>query len=236
MVKDLSLKRSGKDVLNQANLSVGVAEIVCLLGPSGSGKSSLLRCLNLLIEPPAGTVFLDEQDITTLDVVAVRRRVGMVFQQAALFSGTVRENLAYGPNLRQETLSDDEIINLLTLVGLETQMADQSADTLSGGQAQRVSLARTLANRPQALLLDEPTSALDPGAVRTVEETVLNLRQQLGLTVLWVTHNIEEAGRVADRIYLLVEGQVVDEGTPDHLLSSDSHHLTKAFATGELIS
>lgn len=233
-IKNLSLSRGQKAVLAQVNLVVAPGEIVCLLGPSGSGKSSLLRCLNLLIEPPVNTIFLDKQDIAGLDVVELRQRVGMVFQQAALFPGNVRDNLAYGPSLRQEKLADSDISHLLDLVGLDAKIAHQPADTLSGGQAQRVSLARTLANQPQALLLDEPTSALDPGATRTIEETILNLRQKLGLTVLWVTHNIEEARRVADRIYLLVDGRIADEGKPEHLLEQGSHHLTKLFAAGEL--
>lgn len=233
-IRHLSLTRAGRDVLRDVSLQVAPGEIVCLLGPSGGGKSSLLRCLNLLTEPPAGTVFLDDQDVTTLAVTALRRQVGMVFQQAALFPGTVADNLAYGPALQQITLSPAEIAELLSLSSLEPELADQPADTLSGGQAQRVALARALANRPEALLLDEPTSALDPAATRHIEEAVLKLRQTLGLTVLWVTHNVDEARRVADRVYLLLDGQVVDEGAPEHLLRPGSRHLTATFAAGEL--
>lgn len=233
-IRHLSLTRAGQDVLRDVSLQVAPGEIVCLLGPSGGGKSSLLRCLNLLTEPPPGTVFLDGQDVTTLAVTALRRRVGMVFQQAALFPGTVADNLAYGPALQQITLSPAEIAELLSLASLEPELTSQPADTLSGGQAQRVALARALANQPEALLLDEPTSALDPAATRHIEEAVLKLRQTLGLTVLWVTHNVDEARRVADRVYLLLEGQVADEGTPEHLLRPGSHHLTATFAAGEL--
>ncbi|MBV7336684.1 phosphate ABC transporter ATP-binding protein [Chloroflexi bacterium TSY] len=234
VLKNLSLQRNNRTILSDVSLRVAAGEIVCLLGPSGGGKSSLLRCLNLLTQPPPGTVFLDGEDVTTLDVTKVRRRVGMVFQVAALFSGTVADNLAFGPNLHQESLSPDEIAELLTLADLDPALAVRPTDTLSGGQAQRVSLARALANQPNALLLDEPTSALDPGAVCRIEEAVVRLRDTLGITVLWVTHNIEEARRVADRVYLLVDGQVVDEGTPEHLLKPDSHHLTATFAAGEL--
>lgn len=233
-IRRLSLTRAGRDVLRDVSLQVAPGEIVCLLGPSGGGKSSLLRCLNLLTEPPAGAIFLDGQDVTTLEVTALRRRVGMVFQQAALFPGAVADNLAYGPALQQITLSPAEIAELLSLADLEPKLADQPADTLSGGQAQRVALARTLANRPDALLLDEPTSALDPAATRHIEEAVLKLRQTLGLTVLWVTHNVDEARRVADRVYLLLDGQIADEGAPEHLLRPGSHHLTATFAAGEL--
>lgn len=233
-VKNLSLARAGRPVLHKVNLQVAPGEIACLLGPSGSGKSSLLRCLNLLTEPPPGTVFLDGRDVTGQEVTALRRRVGMVFQQATLFPGTVADNVAYGPALQQLRLDGGELEALLTLVDLAPELAGQAAESLSGGQAQRVALARALANRPDALLLDEPTSALDPGATRHIEQAVLSLRQTLGLTVLWVTHNVEEARRVADRVYLLIDGRIADHGTPEHLLRPDSHHLTATFAAGEL--
>ncbi len=234
VLTNLSLQRGGRTILSDVSLQVAPGEIVCLLGPSGGGKSSLLRCLNLLTQPPVDTVFLDGKDVTTLDIVRVRQRVGMVFQAAALFPGTVAENVEYGPSLQEKHLSQDEIRELLTLADLDPDLADRPANALSGGQAQRVSLARTLANRPDALLLDEPTSALDPGSVRRIEEAVVKLRDTLGITVLWVTHNIDEARRVADRVYLLVAGRVVDEGPPEHLLGPDSHHLTATFAAGEL--
>lgn len=233
-VRHLSLARTGQEVLVDVSLHVAPGEIVCLLGPSGGGKSSLLRCLNALTEPPPGTVFVDGQDVTQLPVTALRRRVGMVFQQAALFPGTVAANLAYGPALQGSAPSDAEIARLLALADLEPELAGRPADTLSGGQAQRVALARALANQPEALLLDEPTSALDPAATRHIEEAVLRLRESLGLCVLWVTHNVEEARRVADRVYLLLKGRIADEGTPEHLLRPGSDHLTAIFAAGEL--
>jgi len=234
LVTNLSLQRSNHPILHEVSLRVAPGEIVCLLGPSGGGKSSLLRSLNLLTQPPPESVFLDGEDVTTLDIIRVRQRIGMVFQRAALFPGTVAENVGYGPGLQQKQLSRSELNEFLALADLDPALADRAADTLSGGQAQRVSLARALANRPDALLLDEPTSALDPGAVRRIEEAVVRLRDTLGITALWVTHNIEEARRVADRVYLLVDGRVVDEGTPEHLLHPESHHLTATFAAGEL--
>ncbi len=235
-VKNLSLTRGNRPILQAVNLQVEPGEIVCLLGPSGSGKSSLLRGLNLLTDPPPQTIFLNKQDITGLNVLTVRHQMGMVFQQAVLFPSTVADNLGYGPALREQSLTEAEMIELLALSDLEAEFLYHQVDTLSGGQAQRVSLARTLANQSEALLLDEPTSALDPLATRHIEETVLNLRHNLGLTVLWVTHDIEQVSRVADRVYLLVEGRVVDEGTPAHLLRPDSRHLTAAFAAGALNS
>ena len=233
-IKNLSLQRNGRSILNNVDLTIAAGEIVCLLGPSGSGKSSLLRCLNRLTEPPANTIFMDEQDITQMDVLALRRQVGMVFQTPALFPGTVAENIAYGPNLDKRPLSTTEIESLLQLADLPPDYASRPVTELSGGEAQRVSLARTLANKPQTLLLDEPTGALDPAARRHIWETIAKLRDELGLTVLWVTHYMEEVSQVADRVYLLVNGRIADEGTPEHLLRPDSNHITAEFAAGLL--
>lgn len=231
-IEGLSLERSGRRVLHEAALQVWPGEIVCLLGPSGSGKSSLLRCLNRLTEPPPGTIFLDGEDITTLDVLVLRRQLGMVFQQPALFDGTVADNIAYGPLLDGRSLADEEIEELLALANLAPDCASRPVGELSGGEAQRVSIARALANEPQSLLLDEPTNALDPAARRHVRETISQLRRDLGLTVIWVTHYMEEVREVGDRVYLLLDGRVADEGPPGELLGPDSKHITSEFANG----
>ena len=221
-------------ILIDISLKIPTGQVTSLIGPSGSGKSTLLRCLNRLWEPPSGTIFLDTADITGLDVIKLRQRVGMLFQSAALFEGTVADNVAYGPNLHGQQLSAGRIAELLEMAGLPANLTQKPAAELSGGQAQRVALARTLANKPEVLLLDEPTSALDPAATRHVEETVLHLRDTLGLTVVWVSHAIEQVERTADRLVLLVGGKVVETGTPDHLLSGAHRHLTEDFARGKL--
>jgi putative ABC transport system ATP-binding protein len=233
-INNLKLTRNQQLVLNGVQMSVGAGEVVCLLGPSGSGKSSLLRCINRLTEPPPATVFLSDTDVTTIDVLALRRQVGMVFQKVSLFPGTVAQNVAYGATLQSRSLSAPGIKRLLALADLPPDFAEQDSKSLSGGEAQRVAIARALATEPAALLLDEPTSALDPAATRHVEETMLKLRQELGLTLLWVTHQPEQARRIADRIYLLVAGQVKEEGPPEHLFGPGSKHLSAAFAAGEL--
>jgi len=231
-IKGLSLERNGRSVLHNITLQVQPGEIVCLLGPSGSGKSTLLRCLNRLSEPPPGTVIHDGQDITSVDVMQLRRQLGMVFQKPALFPGTVAENIAYGPALDGHNLTNEQIKELLAMADLPLGYAGRTIEELSGGEAQRVSIARAMANEPTSLLLDEPTSALDPASCRHIRETVEKLRRNLGLTVIWVTHNIEEVRVVADRVYLLLNGRVADEGTPEHLLRLDSEHLTAEFAAG----
>lgn len=233
-LKNLTLTLPGNiPILHDICLDIPTGQLTCLVGPSGSGKSTLLRCLNRLWEPSGNTVFMDGKDITTLDVLTLRRRVGMLFQSPALFEGTVADNVAYGPALQDKTISLEQIEGLLEMAGLSNDMISKSALELSGGEAQRVALARTMANEPEALLLDEPTSALDPAATRHVEETVLGLCQSLGLTVVWVSHGIEQVTRIADMMVLLVDGRVVEKGQPEHLLNS-GHHLTETFAAGRL--
>ena len=233
-IRSLTLFRNRQRVLDQVSMDIPAGEIVCLLGPSGGGKSSLLRCINRLTEPPAGIVYLGNDDVTQMDVLALRRRVGMVFQKVTLFPGTVAENVRYGVALQNRSLTATDIAHLLALADLPDDMAGQDGQTLSVGEAQRVAIARALATAPSALLLDEPSSALDPAASRRVEDTMLKLRQELGLTQLWVTHDPAQAERVADRIYLLDKGRVIEEGKPEHLFRPDSGHLTAAFAAGEL--
>jgi ABC-type methionine transport system ATPase subunit len=233
-IENLTLTRNQRPVLNGVQMSVGAGEIVCLLGPSGGGKSSLLRCINRLTEPPAATIFLADTDVTTVDVLVLRRQVGMVFQKVSLFPGTVAENVAFGATLQKKPLPATEIERLLALADLPPAFAAQDGQSLSGGEAQRVAIARALATRPSALLLDEPTSALDPAATRHVEETMSKLRRELGLTLLWVTHLPEQAMRIADRVFLLVDGQVMDEGAPKHLFRPGSNHLAADFAAGKL--
>ncbi|NLE50545.1 MAG: phosphate ABC transporter ATP-binding protein [Chloroflexi bacterium] len=231
----LSLSRGGREVLHDISFAADANETLVLIGPSGSGKSSLLRCLNRLEEPAPGTVFLRGEDINTLPVTALRRRVGMVFQQPQMFPGTVAENVAYGPALRGETLSPERIAALLEMVTLEPALAGRPANELSGGQAQRVTIARALANDSEVLLLDEPTSALDPIATRAVEETLLSLRERLGLTLIWVSHAVEQARRVGDRALLLDQGRVVRIDSVDRMLDPvNGDERALAFEQGDL--
>jgi ABC-type sulfate/molybdate transport systems ATPase subunit len=158
----------------------------------------------------------------------------MLFQSAALFEGTVADNITYGPTIQGHPLSSNRIAKLMEMAGLDTNLSEKSANELSGGQAQRVALARALANEPDVLLLDEPTSALDPAATHRVEETMLRLRDTLGLTVVWVSHTIDQVQRTADQLVLLVDGTIAEIGPPDHLLSGPHRHLAEDFAEGKL--
>jgi putative ABC transport system ATP-binding protein len=233
-VENLTLVRSGTTALHDVSLRVSQGEILVLMGRSGSGKSSLLRCLNRLEEPSSGRILLHGQDITTLPVLELRHRVGMIFQKTAAFSGTVAQNINYGPSLRGITLSRDRILELLDAAALEHDVVDRPATELSGGQEQRLAIARALANEPEVLLLDEPTSALDPIATHAVEETIIRLRDRLGLTVVWVTHAAEQARRIGDRLVMVEAGRFTREGPVSVLMDAttgDPHVL--AFAAGQ---
>jgi putative ABC transport system ATP-binding protein len=200
----------GKTIVRDASFALAAGEVVAITGPSGAGKSSLLRLLNRLDAPSAGRVKLADEDTAALDVHELRRRVGMVMQQANLFPGTVAQNVGYGPGLRGAVLNADEVEELLGTVGL-AGYARRDVAALSGGEAQRISLARTLANRPQVLLLDEPTSALDDAAKLVVEEALRAAMAQVTGACLIVTHDEAQAGRLAQRT-LLMQGGVLRDG------------------------
>lgn len=201
----------GKRVVDEVSVDVARGEVLAVVGQSGSGKSSFLRLLNRLDEPDEGTVALDGADYRSLPPAELRRRVGMVLQAPHLFAGTVADNVRFGPAQRGETLPDDSVASLLSRLGL-AGCAGRDVSGLSGGEAQRVSLARTLANRPEVLLLDEPTSALDEGSRDEVETLVCALIRETGLTCVLVTHDPAQARRMADRAMRLDHGRVLAVG------------------------
>lgn len=198
----------GRALVEDVSFEVARGEVVAITGPSGSGKSSLLRLLNRLDEPTAGTVYLEDRDYREVPPRELRRRVGMLLQQPYLFPGTVAANLTFGPAAHQETLPEHTVSELLGRVGLP-ESAGRDVSRLSGGEAQRVSLARTLANRPEILLLDEPTSALDEAARLGVEQLICEIINDQELTCLIVTHDRAQATRMARRMLELQAGRLV---------------------------
>ncbi|HEY0556596.1 MAG TPA: ATP-binding cassette domain-containing protein [Thermoanaerobaculia bacterium] len=208
---------SGKVLVEDASFEVRPGEVLALVGPSGAGKSSLLRLLNRLDEPSHGTVYLQGTDYRTLEPRELRRKVGMVTQRPFLFPGTVTDNLRFGPAQRGERLPDAAVADLLARVGLEGY-AERGVAKLSGGEMQRVSVARTLANGPLVLLLDEPTSALDDASKREVEALVRAIVREQGLGCVMVTHDMEQAARLADRALALQNGRVVRAGSITEVL------------------
>ena len=213
-VEHLSLAHPGRrgqppaQILSDISVDVERGGALILVGPSGSGKSSLLRCLNRLEEPTAGVVRFDGHPITELDPRELRRRAALVLQTPVLFEGTVRENLmVHAPGVALD-FSESRLREMLGEVGLEPTLLDRDSAMLSGGEKQRVTIARALLRDPQALLLDEPTSALDPPNAMLVVETICRLRDSRGLSIVAVTHAPELVRRLGGALLYLVKGHV----------------------------
>ena len=200
-------------------LEIAKGQFVALVGASGSGKSTLLKTVNRLVLPGSGSVLFEGEDVATLALPALRRRIGYVFQGIGLFPHmTVAENIAIGPRLGGERLPAPRIAELLELVDLEAGMASRYPDELSGGQRQRVGVARALANDPHILLMDEPFGALDPVTRDALGERVRELHDRLGLTTVMVTHDMAEALLLADRVLVMDSGRLVADEEPEALL------------------
>lgn len=203
-------------IVDHVDLDLAGGLITTLVGPSGAGKSSLLHLLNRLDEPDEGSILYQGRDLRQWDVVELRRSVGLVLQAPVMLPGTVEHNVGAGPRLRGELLPRERAAELVRLVGLDPALLERRAADLSGGEQQRVSLARTLANQPKVLLLDEVTASLDPGSARDVEELIVDLTGRLSLTAVWITHNLAQAERCGQRLVLMVHGRVAEESpTPD---------------------
>jgi putative ABC transport system ATP-binding protein len=218
--KNLSRSVGNKVLVNDISVQVQIGEVVAVVGPTGSGKSSFLRLLNRLEEPTGGTVQLNGEDYRKLPPAELRRRLGMVMQTAYLFPGTVADNVAYGPLQRGQRLLAEQIDALLQHVGMAGYQ-ERDASNLSGGEAQRVSIARTLANAPEILLLDEPTSALDEDSARGVEDLVLDIIRERQMTCVIVTHNNAQARRIAHRTMIVRDGKLVANGPTNEVLRND---------------
>jgi ABC-type methionine transport system ATPase subunit len=217
----------GTEILKDVNIAIRDGGITAVVGPSGAGKSTLLRAINRLIEPTSGEVFLDGEPTSGMDPLQLRRRVGMVFQIPALFGDSVEDAVLYGARLSGE---DEDPGRLLEMVGLSASLAERDPQALSVGQQQRVAIARALALRPEALLLDEPTSALDEAARSRVEELVKGLNDRLGLTMVFVTHDLAQVERVADHVALLADGRCEGEWGREDFFSQAGERARKYIA------
>src|SRR5665647_781127 len=232
-VEHLSKKFDDFVVLKDISIEIKKGEVIAIIGPSGTGKSTFLRCLNLLDRPNSGSIFIDGVNIldAKADVPKVRQKMNMVFQSFNLFSHlSVLENLTIGPiKLRglgtQE--AEQKALELLKLVGLG-EKANNYPDELSGGQKQRVAIARCLAMDPEIILFDEPTSALDPTMVSEVLSVIRRLAKE-GMTMVIVTHEMDFARDVSNRVLYMDEGLIYEEGTPQQVFENPQKEKTKAF-------
>jgi osmoprotectant transport system ATP-binding protein len=227
--------QSGSEIVAVKNLTLTfpTGKITALLGPSGCGKTTTLKMINRLIEPSSGSIRLERQDVLSLQPETLRRRMGYVIQQIGLFPHfSVAQNIATVPNLLgyPKAQTQARVLELLELVGLEPSVfAGKRPSELSGGQAQRVGVARALAADPPVLLMDEPFGALDPLARDRLQERFLEIQQRLQKTIVMVTHDIDEALRMADFVALLHNGQLEQFGTPKELVRQPNNEFVRQF-------
>lgn len=222
------------EAVKNVNLRINKGEIYGIIGYSGAGKSTLIRCINLLERPTAGKVLFKGEDLTLLkekELRTSRRKIGMIFQQFNLLqSRNVYQNIAYplkGSNLSKEN-KRKKVLGLLELVGLEDKVTAYPSQ-LSGGQKQRVGIARALANDPEVLLCDEATSALDPKTTKSILSLLKELRSKLDLTIILITHEMAVIKEICDRVSVMEDGEVIEEGTIVNVFSEPSHPTTKEF-------
>jgi len=238
VIKHLSKTYNNPDgssitVLKDVNCEIGPGEVISIIGPSGTGKSTLLRALNMLEPPTGGEIWVDGENIMSrgYPLDRLRRKMGMVFQSFNLFEHmSVLENVTYAPMAllnKPAKEAKEEALELLRKVGM-AHKADVSPASLSGGQKQRVAIARSLAMHPEVILFDEPTSALDPTMVGEVLSVIRQLAKD-GLTMLIVTHEMRFARDVSTRIFFMNEGIIYEDGTPEQIFEHPVHSATKAF-------
>jgi len=232
-IKDLQKKFGSLTVFDGLSETICKGDVVVIIGPSGGGKSTFIRCLNLLEQPTAGKIYFEGEDITAkgFDVNKHRQKVGMVFQQFNLFNNlTVLENITISltkVKKQSEEESKEKALKLLKRVGLEDK-ANAYPSQLSGGQKQRIAIVRALAMEPDVLLFDEPTSALDPEMVGEVLQVISDLARD-GITMVVVTHEMGFARKVGTRVLFMDGGQIAEQGTPEEIFEHPQSARTKEF-------
>ena len=236
MIEIVNLKKkfNNQTILNGINFTINDGEKIAIIGPSGCGKYTFLRCINCLEDPDDGNIIFDGVDIANpiVNINKVREKMGMVFQQFNLFNNkTVLENITLAPLMLKKEKTKEQIINqaydLLDVINLKDK-ANVYPSTLSGGQKQRIAIIRALAMEPSVLLFDEPTSALDPEMVKEVLDLMKNIAKQ-NITMVIVTHEMNFAKEVADKIIFMNEGNICEVGTPDEIFNHPKHPRLKEF-------
>ncbi|ANU26636.1 phosphate ABC transporter ATP-binding protein [Planococcus versutus] len=219
-------------ILKDITGSFPKGKITTLVGPSGAGKTTLLKLCNGLLSAQTGEVYIKDQPIESYGPVELRRLVGIALQSAPMVTGTVYENLNLPLDLQGKSLSKAEAYELLEDVGLEEELLERKVKDLSGGQRQKVSIARTLVNKPEILLLDEITSSLDRTSLREIEELIVKINRQYDVTIIWITHNLQQAVEIGDYTWVMMDGEVVETGESE-LLNDPVNDKVKRFVRGE---
>lgn len=208
-------------------------KITTLVGPSGSGKTTLFRLCNGLQSPDSGKIYIKDKNIDSYEPVELRRNVGIALQNATMIKGSVLNNLSLPLKLQGKELPQKDAEELLTVVGLNEDFLHRSTRDLSGGQRQKLSVARTLVNRPQILLLDEITSSLDRVSQQDIEQLIVKIKQEYGTTIIWITHSLHQARTIGDYTWVMMDGEVIETGKSD-LLNAPKKDKVKRFVEGEV--
>lgn len=223
----------GHTVIRDLNLEINAGQFVCLIGPSGCGKTTTLKMINRLFEPTSGQILVNGQEISTADPVQLRRNIGYVIQQVGLFPHmTIADNIGLVPKLQGWDASriESRVDELLNLVGLDpAAYRNRYPRQLSGGQQQRVGVLRALAAEPDLILMDEPFGALDPITRESLQDELKRLKSRLKKTIVFVTHDMDEALKLADRVIIMKEGAIVQDGTPDDILRNPCNQFVAEF-------
>ncbi|MCR1898959.1 ABC transporter ATP-binding protein [Irregularibacter muris] len=234
MIKFNDITKRYKDttILSDISFEIEEGQLVVLIGLSGCGKTTTLKMINRLIKPTSGNIFINGEDISTKDPIELRRRIGYVIQQTGLFPHmTIRENIEVIP--RVEKLPQEKINNrtleLMKMVGLEEEFLDRYPTELSGGQQQRVGVARAFALDPDIILMDEPFSALDPITRNQLQDELVSLQRKVKKTIVFVTHDMAEAIKIADKICIMNKGQIVQYDTPENILKYPANDFVLEF-------
>ncbi|PLS09143.1 choline ABC transporter ATP-binding protein OpuBA [Bacillus halotolerans] len=224
--------KGGKKAVNSVNLEIEKGEFICFIGPSGCGKTTTMKMINRLIEPSAGQIFIDGENMMEQDPVELRRKIGYVIQQIGLFPHmTIQQNISLVPKLLKwpEQQRKERARELLKLVDMGPEYLDRYPHELSGGQQQRIGVLRALAAEPPLILMDEPFGALDPITRDSLQEEFKKLQKTLHKTIVFVTHDMDEAIKLADRIVILKGGEIVQIGTPDDILRNPANEFVEEF-------
>jgi tungstate transport system ATP-binding protein len=235
-IENLSKSFGNKKVLQNITLKIFRGEIFAFMGPSGVGKTTMLRILNLLEMPTSGKLIFNGIDNAILLKNNVMRRMSMLFQRPAIFNTSVFNNVAYGLMIRRlgKKTIEKRVVDALALVGL-AGCEKQKALTLSGGEAQRMAFARAIVFKPDVLLLDEPTANLDPANVAKIEDIIIKIRSELGTTIIMASHNIYQVRRIADRVGILLNGELIEVNTKMQIFTHPNDARSCAFINGEFI-